>query len=111
MELRKEITRTANMIPSNILGVLTPAEGSRKIPDEEKCLACQLMGSALCLAGGIYFMSEIPFQGSNASSKKNPLWWKNSVKSAGLGLFGYGIYRGGEGWLWNKDIKYKDTLF
>lgn len=99
------------MIPSNILGVLTPPDSSKQTSEEEQCLACQLMGSLLCLAGGVYFMSEFPFQESNASSKKNPLWWKNTVKTAGLGLFGYGIYRGGEGWLWNKDIKYKDTFF
>ncbi|KAG0679952.1 hypothetical protein C6P40_004996 [Pichia californica] len=99
------------MIPSNILGVFTPPEESRPIPDEENCLACQVMGSLTCLAGGIYFMSEIPFQGSNSSTKKNPLWWKNSVKTTGLGLFMFGIYRGGEGWLWNKHLKYKGSLF
>lgn len=99
------------MIPSNILGVFTQSEESRLITDEENCLVCQIMGSFTCLAGGAYFMSNIPFKGSNESLKKNPLWWKNTVKSAGFTLFALGIYRAGEGWLWNKDIKYKNTGF
>lgn len=98
------------MIPSNILEVLKPPEESRSITDEEACLTCQIMGSLTCLAGGLYFMSEIPFNGSNSSTTKNPVWWKNTVKSAGLGLFLLGVYRGGEGWLWNKNIKYKDSF-
>jgi hypothetical protein len=97
------------MIPSNILGVFTPPEESRAIVDEEMCLPCQVMGALTCLAGGAYFMSELPFKDTNVTGKPNPIWWKNTVKSAGLVMIGLGVYRGGEGWLWNKNIKYKDT--
>lgn len=99
------------MIPSNILNVFTQSETSASTDDNELCLPCQVMGSLTCLAGGLYFMSELPFKDSSPKAKPNPLWWKNSVKGAGLMLFGLGIYRGGEGWLWNTHLKYKDTKY
>lgn len=99
------------MIPSNILGVLNPPKEAKDISNEEMCLGCQILGSFTCMAGGLYFMSNVPFKGTNASAKRNPPWWKVSVKSAGAGLFALGVYRAGEGWMWNKDITYKEKLF
>lgn len=99
------------MIPSNILNVFNPPTESRPVNEEESCLACQVMGAMTCLAGGAYFMSELPFKGVKNPQETNPTWWKNSVKSAGLVLIGLGVYRGTEGWLWNKNIKYGDSKF
>lgn len=97
------------MLPSNILNIFEQSFESTTIQGEELCLECQVIGSLTALIGGAYFMSNLPFKGENPA--KNPTWWKNSVKSTGLVLFGLGIYRGTEGWLWNKDVKYKSSIF
>lgn len=104
------------MIPSNILGVLNPPEESKSINEEEACLPCQVIGSFTCLMGGLYFMSEMPFKEDEISKKAKPNkplpgWWKPAVKSSGAVLFALGVYRGGEGWLWNKDLKFKKPYF
>ena len=96
------VIRQETMIPSNILNIFTNTEPS-DISYKEECLTCQIMGSATCLVAGAYFMSNLPFSGSNTSVKRNPIWWKNSVKGAGAIIFALGILRGGEGWLWNQE--------
>lgn len=97
------------MLPSNILNVFNQNTESRVIGDDELCLECQLLGTLTSLVGGACFISNLPFKGENPA--KNPTWWKNSVKSAGVVLVGLGIYRGTEGWLWNTDVKYKSSIF
>lgn len=101
------------MIPSNILGVFSPPEDSNSLKDEELCLPCQLMGAATCIIGGLYFMSELPFKEDPKVKQKKPtpLYWKPAVKTSGGVLIGFGIYRAFEGFLWNKDLKYKKPYF
>lgn len=97
------------MIPSNILDVFVPTE-SKDLSQEPQCLGCQIMGSATCLVAGAYFVSPLPFKG-DMDFKKSPVWFRKSVQLAGCCVLGLGVYRGGEGWLWNTDLKYKEGLF
>ncbi|GMM31063.1 hypothetical protein DAMA08_038080 [Martiniozyma asiatica (nom. inval.)] len=98
------------MIPSNILQVFNPPTESKEILDEELCLPCQVIGSLTAITGGLYFASGLPFKG-DFDFKKSPKYWRNMVRFSGLPILALGIYRGGEGWLWNKDIKYKENWF
>lgn len=98
------------MIPSNILNIFSQTEDSKPISLEEDCFTCQIMGSIAALAAGLYFSSGYVFKG-DLDYKKSPIWWRYSVRSAGAVLICLGGYRGGEGWLWGIDKKYKNTLY
>lgn len=97
------------MIPSNILNVFNPT-GTRDLSEEEACLGCQLTGAVTCLVAGGYFASNLPFKG-DLDYKKSPKWFRTSVRACAIPLFALGVYRGGEGWLWNKNIVYKEGFF
>ncbi|CCC67962.1 hypothetical protein NCAS_0A14040 [Naumovozyma castellii] len=103
---------------SNILSVFNPPQ-QRDLDESETldCLPCQVMNSMLALGFGSYLVSGRAFKYSTKDTKagislkqfekSNPLWWKSSVKGFGAGLIVYGIVRGTEGWVWNKEKKYQ----
>lgn len=99
------------MANSNILDVFKDKE-PRDITGEEAkdCLPCQVMGSLGSLAAGVYFSSGYLFK-DDYDFKTNPQWWRNTIKGVGYGLIGLGIYRGGQGWLWDKTREYKQVKF
>lgn len=96
------------MVPSNILNIFNQGESSTAVADQEICLPCQIMGVFTCFAGSAYFLSDLPFK--DANPKQNPLWFRYALRTSGVALFGLGVYRGTEGWLWNTDAKYKDSF-
>lgn len=86
---------------SNILNVFYPPESRDLKPEEvEDCLPCQLMASIGCTATGAWFLSGKAFEDNTISVeenlKKNPVWWRNCIKGVGIGLIGYGAFRGYE---------------
>lgn len=91
---------------SNILKVFNPPE-SRDLTEEElkDCLPCQMMASFTGLVGGAYLASGKVFQGEKPGD--NPRWWKSTVRASGVFMILYGVYRGGQGWLWDKQHQYK----
>ncbi|CCD22356.1 Dmo2p NDAI_0A01980 [Naumovozyma dairenensis CBS 421] len=103
---------------SNILSVFNPP-AERNFNEEENldCLPCQVMNSFLAIGFGTYLASGRAITYSDKDKKKgvtlkeferrNPLWWRNSIRSIGGGLLVYGVIRGSEGWIWNKDKKYQ----
>ncbi|KAH3676287.1 hypothetical protein WICMUC_002083 [Wickerhamomyces mucosus] len=91
---------------SNIIDVFKPPKSRDLEPDEyASCLPCQVMATVGSILTGVYFATGTVFDDPKLSPKqnleKNPLWWRNFIKLGGVGLVGYGIYRGGEGWIWN----------
>lgn len=95
---------------SNIVNVFFPPE-SRDLKPEEyaNCLPCQIMATVGCITTGSYFLTDRLWEDPKISVKenleKNPMWWRNFIKATGVGLIGYGIYRGTEGWLWGQEGK------
>ncbi|KAH3663593.1 hypothetical protein OGAPHI_004994 [Ogataea philodendri] len=69
----------------------------------EDCLPCQVLGSAAAIGAGVFFGSGYLFKG-DPDFKKNPAWWRSSVRGLGGALFALGLYRAGQHWLWDKDI-------
>lgn len=98
------------MIPSNILNIFGQSENSKPVSSEEDCFTCQILGSVTALAAGLYFASGYVFKG-DLNYKQSPLWWRYSVRGAGVVLLCMGGYRGGEGWLWGTSKKYKNTFY
>lgn len=87
---------------SNILKVFNPPE-SIDLSDEKPCIQCQVMATVAAVAAGTYMATGMVFNGEKPGvNSKN---WKMFIRSSGIGLIGYGIYRGGEYWLWNVDKK------
>ncbi|ODV58419.1 Dmo2p ASCRUDRAFT_120849 [Ascoidea rubescens DSM 1968] len=95
---------------SNILKIINPPE-SRDLTDEEvkDCVPCQIMASFTGILGGAYFASGRVFKGEKLNS--NPGWWKIFVRSFGAGMIGFGVYRGGQGWLWDLNHEYKKVEY
>lgn len=103
---------------SNIKDLFNPPP-QRELSEEETrdCVPCQIMASTFALGFGGYLASGKPLQYGDAEKKKgvtieefgrlNPRWWVTTVRSFGAGLVLFGIYRGTEGWLWNKTKQYK----
>lgn len=85
-----------------------PASKNLSDKEIEDCTVCQTMATVTALAAGAYFASGQVFK--NEKPGTNPMWWKNFIKGTGMGLIGYGIYRGGDHWLWNKKPADKQKL-
>ncbi|QPG75942.1 hypothetical protein FOA43_003328 [Brettanomyces nanus] len=100
------------MAASNIVNVLHQPEKSRVLTGEEAkdCIPCQVMGAFTAMAAGGYFSSGHLFK-NDKDLVKNPKWWRQSIKYFGYGLIALGVYRGGQGWLWDKDREYKEVKF
>ncbi|PVH16673.1 uncharacterized protein CXQ87_004969 [Candidozyma duobushaemuli] len=81
---------------SNIINVFNPPP-SRSLGDEE-CLGCTAVQSVVCLGGGGYFLSSLPFKGKNGTVdlRKHPIWFQRGVRGVGIGLVALGMYRLGE---------------
>lgn len=97
------------MIPSNILDIFSAAP-ARDLSEEPACLGCQVTGAMTCLIAGGYFASNLPFKG-DLDYKKSPKWFRGAVRGCSIPILALGVYRGGEGWLWNKDLVYKPGFF
>lgn len=103
------ITMSSNS--SNIIKIFTNEESRELISEESKdCLPCQIMASFAGVAAGVYFSSGYLFK-NDKDFAKNPQWWRSSIRVLGLGLIGFGIYRGGQGFLWDKNREYKELKF
>lgn len=86
-------------IMSNIANVFNPP----KSEEIEDCLACDVFNSFFLVGAGSYLISGKAIQKDNKISleefhKKNPIWWRNSIKGFGAALIGYGAYRGYDTW-------------
>lgn len=98
---------------SNILSVFNPP-AKRDLSDEEvqDCIPCQVMSTVFSLGFGSYLISGKPFEYSDKEAKRgitaekfekmNPQWWRNSLRAFGGSLIVFGLVRGSEKWLWNK---------
>ncbi len=96
---------------TNITEIFNPPPVREHTSEESlDCLPCQIMSSLGSLGAGYYLGSGLVYKG-DADFHKNPQWWRYSVKSAGVLLLAFGMYRGGQGWLWDKDIVYKPVKF
>ncbi|GMG47239.1 unnamed protein product [Ambrosiozyma monospora] len=96
---------------SNILNALTPKEGRDLTAEESKdCLPCQVMATFTAAGASYYFASGRIFK-NDTDFVKNPTWWRQTMKFAGYGLGLFAVYRGGQGWLWQKDREYKQVKF
>ncbi|CDO93275.1 unnamed protein product [Kluyveromyces dobzhanskii CBS 2104] len=103
---------------SNITSLFNPPP-QRDLTDAETkdCVPCQIMATAFSLGFGAFLASGRPFQYGEAEKKKgvtveefaklNPRWWISSARALGGALILFGVYRGSEGLLWNKDKTYK----
>ncbi|SCU93652.1 LAMI_0E15126g1_1 [Lachancea mirantina] len=103
---------------SNILSVFNPAP-SRDLDESETrdCVPCQVMSTLFSLGFGSYLVSGKPFEYCEKDQKKgislrefnrlNPQWWRITLRSAGGILLLFGLFRGTEGWLWNRGKIYK----
>lgn len=103
---------------SNIIDVFNPPPNRRLEPEETMdCLPCQVMASTFALGFGGYLATGQAFKYTDKErkqgitlaefEKRNPQWWKYSLRGLGSALIVFGIFRGTEGWIWNKDKKYK----
>lgn len=95
---------------SNIVKVFDPPESRDLEPAEyQDCLPCQIMATISALGAGAWFVSGQVFKDDKLTVeenlKRNPIWWRNTVRAGGVGLLAFGVYRGTEGWLWSKDVK------
>lgn len=103
---------------SNIISLFNPPP-ERDLPLEETqdCIPCQVMSTVVALGFGSYLLSGKAFEYSMNDKKKgisfeefqrrNPKWWRYSLKSLGGSLVVLGLVRGSEGWLWNPEKEYK----
>lgn len=106
------------IVMSNILSVFNPPP-SRELDEEETrdCVPCQVMSTVFGIGFGSYLVSGRAFKYSEAEKKKgisleefnkrNPMWWRRSLKGLGSIFIIMGLARGTEGWLWNKEKEYK----
>ncbi|KAM9932650.1 hypothetical protein OXX80_007722 [Metschnikowia pulcherrima] len=78
---------------SNILNVFNPPSG--RDLSEEECIGCTAVQSAVCFAGGAYFLSSMPFKGKNGlvDLKKHPVWFQRGVRGTGIALVALAFYR------------------
>ncbi|ODV97520.1 hypothetical protein PACTADRAFT_38449 [Pachysolen tannophilus NRRL Y-2460] len=91
---------------SNIIDIFVPPKPRDLSEDETAdCVPCQMMAFLFGVGGGLYFSSGRVFKGEKIGD--NPMWWKYTVRTGGLAMIAYGAYRGGQGWLWDKDRVYK----
>jgi hypothetical protein len=93
---------------SNILKVFNPPESRDLTPEETRdCVPCQIMATVTALGAGYWFASGQVFRDDSITPqenlKRNPIWWRNSVRIFGVGLLCFGIVRGTEGWIWAKE--------
>ncbi|CUM65271.1 uncharacterized protein PRCAT00002904001 [Priceomyces carsonii] len=82
---------------SNILSVFNPPP-PRELPGKP-CLSCTAVQSLVCIGGGTYLSSTLPFKDSKTGRidfNKNPVWWQKSIRGLGILLVGLGAYRAGE---------------
>lgn len=91
---------------SNILKVFNPPESRDLEPQEyDNCVPCQIMATVSSIGAGVWFASGQVFEDEKLTKaenlKKNPIWWRNFIRTSGVALIGYGVYRGTEGWLWD----------
>ncbi|EDO17072.1 hypothetical protein Kpol_530p42 [Vanderwaltozyma polyspora DSM 70294] len=103
---------------SNILSVVNPPP-QRDLDNEETkdCIPCQIMSTMFSIGFGAYLVSGKPFEYTEVErrrgvtmaefEKRNPKWWKGSLRGLGGTLIILGFVRGTEGWLWNKEKEYK----
>lgn len=103
---------------SNIVSVFNPPP-QRTLSTEETmdCVPCQVMATMFSIGFGGYLAAGQPFKYTDKERKKgislqefekqNPKWWKNGIRGFGGALVIFGLFRGTEGWLWNKNKKYK----
>ncbi|CAI6414141.1 AEL_HP2_G0006070.mRNA.1.CDS.1 [Saccharomyces cerevisiae] len=104
---------------SNILAVFNPPP-QRELEKEETmdCIPCQVMSTMFSVGFGSYLASGKPFKYGKKEAKRgisltefekrNPQWWKVTLRSFGGLLIAFGFVRGTEGWLWHKNKEYKN---
>ncbi|AQZ12091.1 YDL157C [Zygosaccharomyces parabailii] len=104
---------------SNIVDVFNPPP-QRDLSEEETrdCLPCQVMSSLFTLGFGGYLAAGQPFKYTEKErkrgitvaefEKRNPLWWRAGLRGFGSALVLFGFIRATEGWVWNKNKKYKE---
>lgn len=103
---------------SNILSVFNPPPERLLTKDETMdCIPCQVMSTLFSIGFGGYLASGQPFKYTEREQlknitlgqfdKQNPKWWKNGGRAFGGALIMFGLVRGTEGWLWNKEKEYK----
>lgn len=90
---------------SNIAKIFNPPESRDLSPEETAdCLPCQIMATFSSLGAGYWFASGQVFRDDTISAaenlRKNPMWWRNTIRTFGVGLLCFGVYRGTEGWVW-----------
>ncbi|KAH3902662.1 uncharacterized protein SCODWIG_03680 [Saccharomycodes ludwigii] len=97
---------------SNILNVFNPPPSRDLTPAETRdCIPCKIMSTLFALGFGTYLYSGKATEYGSEEIKKgitlkefsrrNPTWWKYSLKGIGGSLIFFGLLRGSEGWLWN----------
>lgn len=81
---------------SNIANVFNPPPG-RDLSDEE-CLGCTAVQLAVCLGGGSYFLSSMPFKDKTGlvDLRRHPVWFQRGIRATGIGLLALACYRLGE---------------
>ncbi|CCE63767.1 hypothetical protein TPHA_0F02860 [Tetrapisispora phaffii CBS 4417] len=106
---------------SNILAVFNPPPARDMDKSEyQDCLPCQIMSSFFAIGFGSYLASGKPFKYGEKErkagmsladfDKRNPKWWRGTMRGLGGSLVVLGVIRGTEGWMWNKDKQYKKIL-
>lgn len=95
---------------SNIIKVFNPPESRDLSPEEtEDCLPCQIMATFSALGAGAWFASGRVFHNDTITAeqnlKRNPIWWRTSIRTFGAVLILFGIYRGTEGVVWGKKLR------
>ncbi|CCH61775.1 hypothetical protein TBLA_0F02340 [Henningerozyma blattae CBS 6284] len=103
---------------SNILNVFNPPpERDLEKTATMDCVPCQIMATMFSIGFGSYLASgRATKYGKKEQAKgvtlqefekRNPKWWRSSLRGFGAGLIMFGLIRGSEGWLWNPRKEYK----
>lgn len=96
------------MVQSNILSLftrptrsqVTEQEGQSNSDDigeslQQDCIPCMTVQLIMSIGLGTYLQSDSLFKENGiVDYKKHPIIWQRSLRGFGLGLIGFGLYRG-----------------
>lgn len=93
----------------NLLKVFSPELRDLTEEEAKDCVPCQVVAGSAALLGGAYLASGRVFHGQAPGT--HPESYVRSVRGAGGAVLLLGIYRLGQGWLWDREREYRLFLW